>query len=464
MKKRLRYIVFAVLSLVVYSINAQDNTMFFLRGVPQNSSINASVIPSERAYIGLPFLSSMQLDYYNSGLTMSDILHKGSGQTADSMVIDYKGMANSMDANNVSFQEIANTWLGFGFKIKRSYISFALNSKIKTQLYYPGTIANWQNGNYDYNNDVALELTTQGTTFNALAYNEIVIGYAQPIGDKLSVGVRLKYIMGMANIVSDKFDITINTLSSSQLQLQTNIDIQTNLPLSVSLDSLGFVDTKNLSMDNNADIKKLMLDNKGFGFDCGATYQPIKRLTLGLALNDIGFITWENYPHKFTSKSFYTYEGVDLSNMLGEKDINSSGLWKIKDSIQNSFKVQTNTGSYQTGLQGNMIITGNFEMLKWLDLGAMVKTQFYQGRVYPSLGLACGMNPSTLFSSSVTYSLRKGSYFNLGLGMAFNPGPFQLYVATDNLPYAFSIQNANALNLRFGINIIIDSKKEKSLN
>ena len=441
---------------------SQENSMYFLRGVPQNNSINASAIPKGTGYIGFPLLSSLQLDYYNSGLTIKDLLHKGTGQRSDSLIIDYSGAAKALDANNVFFQELSNTLLGFGFKIKKSYISFALNSRVKTKIAYPGSIGDWKNGNYDYNSNSPLVLTTQGMALNMIAYNELALGYAQPIGDKFDVGVRLKYIMGMANIASDKFDITVNTLSSSELQLQTDIAIQTNFPISANTGSHGFVNIDSISTNSSPDIKQMFLNNRGFGFDLGVTYRPIPRLSLGIALNDIGFISWNSYPNRFVSNSTYKYTGVDLSNMLGGQSTNSSEYFKnMQDSIKNSFKIESNTASFQTGLQGNMIITANFIMLKWLDLGTMVKTQFYQGRPYPSLGFACGMSPSKLFSSTVTYSLRKGSYLNLGVGMAFNPGPFQIYIVTDNIPYLFAIESANALSMRMGINYLFGTGKKQ---
>lgn len=442
---------------------SQDNTMFLLRSLPQNASINASVIPEGKGYIGFPALSSLQVDYYNSGFALKDILHAGTGTKKDSLVIDLNSFGNALSANNVYFQEVSNTLLAFGIRIKKSYITFAVNSKFKSEMYYPGTIGDIPKGNFNYNTMQMQTLTTEGTSFNAMAYNEIALGCAYTLNDKVTVGGRLKYILGAVNIKSDKFDIVLNTLSSTELQIRTDASIQTNLPLTIKLDSLKYVDS--VSMNDSAQTSKMLNGNSGFGIDLGVTYKPIPRLSIGVAANDIGFIRWKNYPTKFISHSTFNYNGIDLSSMFGENTTNSDYWKQMEDSIKQSFKVSTDASSYSTDLQGNFILSGTFQMKKWLDLGAMVKTQFYQGRIYPSLGFACGLSPSKLFSSSISYSFRKGSYANVGVGFVFSPGPVQFYLVTDNIPAAFALEQAKAINFRFGINYILgagDKAKKES--
>lgn len=463
MKLFFRNIFSLFLLFFLHIANAQDNTMYLLRSLPQNSSINASYIPEGKAFIGFPALSALHASYYNSGFVLKDILHSGANSQADSLVIDYNSFGNALSANNVYFQDLSNTWLAFGVKVKNSYFSLSVNSKLKSKALYPGTLGDWMKGNYDYETMKTQSLTTDGLALNSLAYNDISLGWARSFGDKLTVGLHIKYILGVSNIKSEKFNVTLNTLSNTELQLHTDVVVQTSLPLIVTLDSLNFVDS--VKFDNHTSMNKLMFDNSGFGIDMGVTYKPIPRLSIGLALNDLGVITWKTYSHTFTSQSNFNFNGVDLSNMFGDNGSNPDYWKQMEDSIKNSFKIQQNNVKYRTGLQGNIIVTSKLQMLKWLDLGAMLKTQFYQGRMYPEFGLACAMSPSKLFSSTISYSMRKGSYFNIGTGIVFNPGPMQIYMVTDNLPHAFAIQNAKVLNVRLGINFLIGTgthvKKEE---
>jgi hypothetical protein len=48
------------------------------------------------------------------------------------------------------------------------------------------------------------------------------------------------------------------------------------------------------------------------------------------------------------------------------------------------------------------------------------------------------------------YSLNDRSSANIGLSVAATAGPVQVYFMSDNLPRAFSLRSASAVNLRAG--------------
>lgn len=458
---RIIYLRYTLLLLLVgyFTVgSAQDNTLFFLRSLPQKSNINASVIPEGKAFIGFPALSSVHYDYYNSAFALKDVLHLGTGARADSLVIDMNGFANSLSPNNVLFNEFSNTWLTFGFKVKSSFFTFALSTKYKSKFFYPASIGDIPKGNYDYSSGQVQTLSTTGTNFNTIAYNELALGYAKVINEKVTVGGRIKFLQGLGDVHTERVDIDVATTSNSEMTITSDILIKTSLPLEVELDSMGYVE----SVSSNSDMEiSRFFDNRGFGIDLGATYKPIPKLVLGIALNDIGYIRWSAYPNTFTSNATFKYSGVDLSDMFIDGNNSSKYFDQMKDSIKSSFIVTNTASNYTTGLQGNIVLSGNYQMLKWLDLGALVKSQFYYGQAYPSLGLACAMSPSKLFSSTVSYSMRKGSYNNLGVGFAFNPGALQFYLAVDNISNAFALENAKAINMKFGINFILGSNPDK---
>lgn len=454
----LRLALLLFLGLFSISLFAQDNTLFFLRSLPQKSNINAAVIPEGNGFIGFPALSSVHYDYYNSAFALKDVLHLGTGLKADSLIFDVNGFANSLSDNNVLFNEFSNTWLTFGFKVKSNFFTFALSTKYKSKIFYPSSIGAIPDGNYDYSTGQTQTLSTTGTNFNTIAYNELALGYAKVINEKVTVGGRIKFLQGIGDIHTDRVDIDVATTSNSEMTITTDILVRTTMPIEVTYDSLGYVDDVDAADDMDA---AKFLDNRGIGIDLGATYKPIPKLTLGAALNDIGYIRWSAYPNTFVSNSTFKYSGVDLSDMFVDGNSGSEYFDQMSDSIKSSFKVENTNSNYTTGLQGSIVLSANYQMLKWLDLGTLVKSQFYYGQAYPSLGLACAMSPSKLFSSTISYSMRKGSYNNLGVGFAFNPGPLQLYLAVDNITNSLALENAKAINMKFGINFIIGSNPNK---
>lgn len=337
------------LGLFSSSLFAQDNTLFFLRSLPQKANINAAVIPEGKAFIGFPALSSVHYDYYNSAFAMKDVLHLGTGARADSLIIDVNGFANSLTDNNVLFNEFSNTWLTFGFKVKSNFFTFALSTKYKSKIFYPSSIGAIPDGNYDYSTGQTQTLSTTGTNFNTIAYNELALGYAKVINEKVTVGGRIKFLQGIGDVHTEHVDIDVATTSNSEMTISTDILVKTSLPIDVKLDSLGYVD--GVESADDMDVAKF-LDNRGFGVDLGATYKPIPKLTLGVALNDIGYIRWSAYPNTFTSSTTFKYSGVDLSDMFIDGDNSSEYFDQMSDSIKNSFKVENSASNYTTGVTG----------------------------------------------------------------------------------------------------------------
>lgn len=453
---------FCLVGLLAFSalIFAQENSMFLLRSLPQANEINTSSIPQIKGYIGFPALSSLRAEYYNSGFALEDIIHSGNGNLSDSLVIDYNSFSNALNTNNVYFQEVSNNWLGFGFKIKKSFFTASLSSKYKTRIFYPGSIGDISKGNYNFDNGTYSSLTTNGMSMDGIAYNEIAFGWAYPVKENLTIGVRIKLIGGVVNVKSEQLNLTISTQSNSELLFKTDAIIQTNLPLTITVDSLNHVDS--IAITEDIDIPQFIKDNMGFGFDAGITYNPTSRLSIGLALNDIGIISYKSTSNTFRSNGTFKYSGVDLTGMFGNTENTNSNYWEmLDDSLRKSFTPTASDEKYSSGLQGNVVITGAYRMQNWLDLGALLKTQFYQGRPYPSLGLACGMTPNKLISTSISYSMRKGNYLNLGAGVVFKPGPFQIYLITDNITGAFALEKAKSINFRFGMNFIFGTGKPK---
>jgi len=55
----------------------------------------------------------------------------------------------------------------------------------------------------------------------------------------------------------------------------------------------------------------------------------------------------------------------------------------------------------------------------------------------------------------------ESTYDNLGVGLGFRGGPFQIYAATDNVISPFYPSRAKNMNLRVGINFILGDREKE---
>ena len=76
---------------------AQNNTLYFMHGIPQAIHTNPALYYKCKTYIELPVLSSVQFSFATTGIGYHDAIHYGSGSRADSLVIDVDNVAKKTE-------------------------------------------------------------------------------------------------------------------------------------------------------------------------------------------------------------------------------------------------------------------------------------------------------------------------------------------------------------------------------
>ena len=94
--------------------------------------------------------------------------------------------------------------------------------------------------------------------------------------------------------------------------------------------------------------------------------------------SDIGSIIWNNAPKKYSSRGNFTFEGLDLINLLGEKENIS-----ISDTLLDIIEVKSETETYTTKLYSRFHVGGSYDLNDLLSFNAflfIVKKQLYVSR------------------------------------------------------------------------------------
>jgi len=431
--------VFLLFSTLLFS--QQDFTLYNMEHVPQRMYMNPAFFPTySKINIGLPGISSLYLNFSNSGFKISDLIQK---QSDDSLHIEFDNMLSKLATNNYISTAVQPDILSFGFRIKeKNYISVNITEKAHVRFRYPKDFMEfvWKGNGAFLDKNINFSFAV-----NATHYREYGVGYSRIINDKLTVGGKIKYLYGMENITTKKSDITLYTDP-----LDYDITAKGNIEINTS----GLDDTTETSTSKYLFGKK----NNGLGIDLGGEYKLTNKITLSASLIDLGFIKWKDNVTNLKSDGSFTYQGIDITQFF-DSDSTNDPLDEMLDSLENIFKIDTTHNSYTSFLTSQLYIGGTYNVMEKGKAGIVFYSQFFDKKIRPGLSLSYSQRVGRWLNVSASYSMYNRSYNNIGLGLALNGGPVQLYIVSDNILGAFYPQNTKNVHLHFGINLTIGRTK-----
>ncbi|MBK3517797.1 DUF5723 family protein [Carboxylicivirga marina] len=452
-----RNYIFLIVILIASSISrleAQDNTNIFLRGVPQRTIMNPALKPTSGWYIAFPALGGVQINGSNSGFSWNDII-RPSGK-GDSLMVDLDYVSTQIQDNNFFTTEATLQLLGFGFERGRSFFSLDINHKLKARANYPKALFDLRLGNWNYNGDMPINHDLSDMYVKGIDYTEIALGWSYEINEKVRIGTRIKALLGVAMVESESIDMQFITSQNSLLSLSGNASIRTNLPMDIYYDEDGYV--KDVDFTNEFGAEDfLATDNLGFGIDFGGSFQITDKLHVGASLIDIGSITFSTDVTEFSTTGTYSYLGADVSDEIAGDDDDSDDYWdEVEEEFKDAFKVTDSEGDYTTNLMGSFILNADYQLKDWWSIGLLSRNYNINEFFVPEVSIATGFTHKKWLSSVLSYSMKKNAPANIGFGLAFNAGPFQIYGVTDNFDALFNLESAKYINGRIGVNLIFD--------
>lgn len=456
-------------------ISAQDSqTLYYMNRVPQSTFMNPAMQPACNFFLGLPVVSSLQLNAGNNRLSLTDVIMKHPSN--DSLItflhpdaeFNTSDFLSKIGKNNFFYEDFRTDLLSFGFRVNSWYFSFNLSEKISTTINYPKDLMILAlEGNQSFINKNA-DLSYLGV--NSTFYREYGIGVSKELSQNLSVGLRGKILFGHANISSDLKDNNLSMYSSrDSIYLSADVVINTSSPLIATTKADGSFDDfevpgyiDNSETDSLIDLA-LAHKNMGLGIDFGICYKPIDKLSVSLSVIDLGYIRWdkENVTN-LELKGNYSFKGVDVSNEIGNND-SGKPFEEMLDSLENSFTISNTTESYTTGLGTKVYIGADFAVSEKFDVGFLSRSYFYKNNFNQAFTFSANVRPINGLSASLSYSIMNGSYNNIGFGLVLGGAPLQIYVISDNASAALWGHKTTSFNFRVGLNIAFGcNQKTKS--
>ena len=494
--------VFFIMLVCTLSANAQFlRTSYFMEGTHYRQQLNPALTPT-KGYFNLPVIGAVNATVGSTSLGYQDIIDIIDDGDDFYTKPDFMNRLKDNNKLNVNFStEIlsAGWYKGknfWSFNIGlRTDIGANLTKNMFTFLNEMETVEeNWRNSNYDIS----------GQQLNINAYTEIGLGLSRQINSRLTVGARVKALLGIgnmelklnrvamsANLPSDQqinqwsSESYWNSMTPSQAaqaaqelkdkfnNYHANLTVGAELKSSFKGLELQEEEGKDYVTDFDFDSGKLGIAGYGFGIDLGDSYKILDNLTVSASVLDLGFISWSKSSTKIASANPdpIDIKGSTYANMVDPNNPNTvmNAVNQLQNDAQGYMDRVTNGDvldydmlqlevsdakeSRKSRLASTLVLGAEYGFFNnKLAVGVLSTTRFVQPDALTELTFSANYRPKSWFNVALSYSAIQSAGKSFGLGLKLGP----LFVGTD---YMFLGKNSNSVNGFVGVSIPLGGRK-----
>lgn len=450
-------------------LRAQPNTLYFMKGIPQTKDLNpARPGISGGFYFSMPLFSKLDLTANTNNWAYNDLIHRGTGTRADSLVVDLDKFLGSLGNKNFVYESAALTVLEGGYKKGKNFYAVSLTEREFAEVFFNKNLVNLiKLGNYPY-----LGQTYYSGNFGVGAqhYREFAFNYSRDVTKKLTIGGAAKVLFGMAAVQTNRLNLKATSPANGEY-LDVSATGRVNISAPVDFNYNSNVEITSVNSLPNYTIKDYLTNfrNPGIAVDLGFAYRLNKKTELSASVIDLGMIGWKSNVTRLTEHGHFLYRGVNLKDKNGVIITQfKSVINQLSDSLSAAFLPDTAGTSFSTLLPSKIYFGIDYQLSDAVSLSGLSRVRISNNTIHTSLTASANALIWNGISLSASYSIMESTFDNLGLGIGIKGGPFQIYAATDNLFSPFYPGKARNMNLRIGINFIFNDesnkKSESSLN
>ena len=446
--------VFFIMLVCTLSANAQFlRTSYFMEGTHYRQQLNPALTPT-KGYFNLPVIGAVNATVGSTSLGYQDIIDIIDDGDDFYTKPDFMNRLKDNNKLNVNFStEIlsAGWYKGknfWSFNIGlRTDIGANLTKNMFTFLNEMETVEeNWRNSNYDIS----------GQQLNINAYTEIGLGLSRQINSRLTVGARVKALLGIgnmelklnrvamsANLPSDQqinqwsSESYWNSMTPSQAaqaaqelkdkfnNYHANLTVGAELKSSFKGLELQEEEGKDYVTDFDFDSGKLGIAGYGFGIDLGASYKILDNLTVSASVLDLGFISWSKSSTKIASANPEPIDikGSTYANMVDPNNPNTvmNAVNQLQNDAQGYMDRVTNGDvldydmlqlevsdakeSRKSRLASILVLGAEYGFFNnKLAVGVLSTTRFVQPDALTELTFSANYRPKSWFNVALSYS------------------------------------------------------------
>lgn len=437
MKKRF-LLGICIFLLTPFALQAQYlRSSYFMEGSSTRMQLNPALYP-QRGYINLPVIGSLSAEVSTNSLGYQDVIDIF--DSGDDFYNNDKFFNRLKPVNDLNVS-INTDIISFGFHKGKGFWSFNVGARVDLDASIPKSMFDYLRAidadDFNWGSGKEFEVLNEKVRLNS--YTEIGAGYSRIINQRLTVGGKVKLLLGVGNI-----DLKINRLYMSGKEDGLDSEFQLNADAEMVASVKGLDLEKNEEgYINDMDYNSFGIAGYGAGIDLGASYQLLKNLTFSAAILDLGFISWGKSNTQVATSN--KEQVINKDNYEETPDVLDLELYGLK---------QQENESRSTSLSPTLVLGGEYDICNnKLGLGILSTTRFGQLKNYSELTLSATYRPNTLINTTLSYSMIQGGET---FGIAFKLGPVML--GTD---YMFLGNNSKHVNAFVGVSIPLGRKSKQ---
>jgi hypothetical protein len=438
-----KIIAFFLCLYLYFNVFAQQNmTLYQMHDIAQSNSLNPSVASDCRWNVGFPLLGNISVavgapfSYNNLNVTTeyneNDINVK---------YLDGNKILSSIQNINLVSSNISLNILTIGYRMNDFYFQFTADEKVSAKLSFSKDLAelflkgNGNDLNKTFEASLALSLSH---------YREYGFNVAYDFGDDLWLGARAKLLFGRigANSLNNTLSLTTNP-DTYALELNSDLLVDASFPGTVETDADGTVS----KLKPNFEVTHFVSNpvNIGGAIDLGMNKTFESGLKISASILNIGMINWSKNTHRLSHpKSALLYSGA-TGEITNWGDFSDTLLSVV------SFKYDKDK-AFSQWLTPEVMIGASYPVMEYMRAGVTGYAGISSTGIPWAFTLtALTDNTSNIFGA-LSYTVTQSSFVNIGAGLGFRFGIFNLHLMTDNIISLFNFTSEKYATLQFGIN------------
>lgn len=412
---------------------------YFLDGYNYRHEFNPA-FASRTSYFSVPVLSSFNLET-QSNLGVSTFLYPVDGQLTTFMnpSVSADEFLGKLDSKNRLNLNNRISLFSLGIRGSKSFFSVDVNMKTTTDINLPY-------GLFDFMKNAGKFQQYEISDISAKIDSrlEYTLGYSRQLSDRLSVGARVKFLVGMANIEAniDRMNIQMtedrwSIQSQGTLKSSSFMDIPTKGESGAEITDPSDKDL--LDFDSMEATEGSIISGFGAAIDLGVEMEVIDGLNVSFAVNDLGYMSWKNTISAQTSGKGWSFDGFENVSFDGDKENSLKNQFDdLTDDMMDMFDFRR---TEKDGTNGGMLsatinagVEYSLPFYRDLTAGLLSSTYINGGYTWTEARLFANLKPVRWFSCAVNCAVSKfGS--TVGAVVGFHTSGFSMFIGSDHLNF-----------------------------
>jgi len=432
------FIIFLFCFYPFFATSQVNPAHYFSETISLSSHYNPALTCKADFFLGVPFLTSFNLEVRNSFKYNDYIVREN-----DSLWVSPSKLINSLDEINYSAVVFNYDIIYCGFRKGNNYFRFGLRNRFTSyNSYSVETAALLFTGNSQF---IGKTTAFQNNFSATNLYQEYYISYTRTIAGKFSIGITPKFLTGVFNVWTENanFELTIDENNYNHL-VKTNMNIHTSSPLP---DFKKFIDR----------LKQIpwiqFSNNTGYAIDLGLSYTVNRKLQLTASVIDLGKIRWNKNVKNFTSNSDeeISFEGLDLGNIFEAKKYTGATTSDMLTGLSESFGLKETNDSYTAPLSAKVLFAGAYSFCEKNKFGILTCTEQINNKWLNTYAVNYSRQVGNWLLASINYSFSKYFPNSLGIALELQTDELQIIIATNNVHGYLNPHDTKSYNLQIGL-------------